>query len=66
MVLLLADDTTIYHSKTNINELIATVKVELVKVKNWVDKNKLFLNWDKTKHTIYSNYQIDGNSMHQR
>lgn len=46
---------------TNLNELIETVKAEIVKAKNWANENESFLNWDKTKYTIFSNQQIGEN-----
>jgi len=48
MIFLLFDeDTMVFESGTDINELMATIEREMSKLKKWFDCNKLSLNWDK-------------------
>lgn len=53
-ILSFADDTTIYKSGSNINELINCINTELTKVYDWLCSNKLSLNINKTKFMIFS------------
>ena len=50
---LFADDTNIYYESNNLDMLQRTVKIELKKVKMWLDVNKLSLNIDKTNFIIF-------------
>ena len=56
-----ADDTTIFASDSNINNVHATVNRELVGVDNWLKANRLSLDVSKTSYMIISNqkYGID-------
>ncbi len=54
-----ADDTNIFCSGKNLQELLDLVSSELCKLKWWFDRNKLSLNLAKTKFMIFSNYKID-------
>ena len=46
--ILFADDTNIFYSHPCLNTLIRTLNIELTKVKQWFDCNKLSLNIKKT------------------
>ena len=50
-----ADDTTVYASDSDINNVHSTVNRELVGVDNWLKANRLSLNVSKTSHMIISN-----------
>ena len=54
-----ADDTNIFCSGTDLQELVDLVSHELCKLKSWFDRNKLSLNLSKTKFMIFSNLKID-------
>ena len=54
-----ADDTNIFCSGKNLQELLDKVTSELSKLKGWFDKNKLSLNLAKTKLMLFSNHKID-------
>ena len=51
-----ADDTTVFASDSDINNVHATVNRELVGVDNWLKTNKLSLNVSKTSDMIISNH----------
>ena len=50
-----ADDTTVFASASDINNIHATVNRELVGVDNWLKANRLSLNVSKTSYVIISN-----------
>ena len=50
-----ADDTTVFASYSDINNVQATVNRELVGVDNWLKANRLSLNISKTSYMIISN-----------
>ena len=50
-----ADDTTVFASYSDINNVHATVNRELVGVDNWLKANRLSLNVIKTSYMIISN-----------
>ena len=50
-----ADDTTVFASDSDINNIHATVNRELVDVDNWLKANRLSLNISKTSYMIISN-----------
>ena len=50
-----ADDTTVFLSDSDINNVHATVNRELVGVDNWLKANRLSLNISKTSYMIISN-----------
>lgn len=58
-LILFADDTNIFYSNDNYNELINTVNDELSKIKEWMDRHKLSLNISKTKAMIFGNDKIN-------
>ena len=59
-----ADDTTIYHSVCDIDNLTLTLNHELKNIYNWLCANKLCLNVKKTQYCIFSpknsNYEVKG------
>ena len=48
-----ADDTNLIFSDTDIFNLCRNINIELQKIKNWLDTNKLSLNIDKTEYMIF-------------
>uniref|UniRef100_A0A3Q3IU13 Uncharacterized protein n=1 Tax=Monopterus albus TaxID=43700 RepID=A0A3Q3IU13_MONAL len=56
---LFADDTTIWASGENLQQLSGRVSQELEKIKKWCDSNKLSLNLDKTKFMVFGNRRLD-------
>ena len=48
-----ADDTNLFYSHKNIENLFFTMNNELVKIKEWFKANKLSLNIKKTKFTLF-------------
>ena len=50
-----ADDTTVFASDSDINNVHATVNTELVGVDNWLKANRISLNVSKTSYMIISN-----------
>lgn len=59
-LILFADDTNIFYSSNNYNELVNTVNEELNKLKKWMDNNKLSLNRNKTKAMMFGTYNQFG------
>ena len=50
-----ADDTTVFASDSDINNIHATVNTELVAVDNWLNANRLSLNVSKSSYMLISN-----------
>ena len=50
---LFADDTTLFYSSNNLQELSATVNNELSNTMEWLNANRLSLNIDKTNFMIF-------------
>ena len=48
-----ADDTNLFISNENISELFQQMNEELKNVSTWFKENKLSINIDKTKWTIF-------------
>uniref|UniRef100_A0A671U3I7 Reverse transcriptase domain-containing protein n=1 Tax=Sparus aurata TaxID=8175 RepID=A0A671U3I7_SPAAU len=67
-LILFADDTNIFCSGTNLNQLVETVNHEMAKLHVWFNINKLSLNLEKTKYMLYgkkgcnnsTNIQVNG------
>lgn len=59
--ILFADDTNIFCSGKNINNLCSLVEKELFKVNEWFKLNKLSLNVSKTNFIIFSRKSISNN-----
>lgn len=65
---LFADDTNIFGSGENLQQLLDLITSEFIKIKKWFDKNKLSLNLSKTKIMLFGKnktntqiqVQIDG------
>lgn len=55
--IMFADDTNLFYSHKNINELFKTVNIELEKVSDWLLANKLSINISKTKFSIFHSSQ---------
>ena len=53
--ILFADDTNIFASGANLQQLLQTVTLEFSKVNQWLKQNKLALNLNKSKFIIFSN-----------
>ncbi len=53
--ILFADDTNIFCSGENLQQLLDVITSELSKIKIWFDKNKLSLNLNKTKIMLFGN-----------
>jgi hypothetical protein len=51
-----ADDTNLFLSSSNIYELFTTMNKELKHISNWFKCNKLTLNINKTKWTLFHSY----------
>lgn len=56
---LFADDTTLYRSDSNYNNLIAETNNELNKINQWLINNRLSINLSKTFVVIFSNKRFD-------
>jgi len=52
--ILFADDTTVFKSSSNINDLIDSVESDLLTLNDWFRANKLSLNITKTNFMIFS------------
>ena len=48
-----ADDTNLFFEQTNLKILFSVVNEELNKVYEWFNANKLSLNGDKTKYSLF-------------
>jgi len=59
--LMFADDTNIFYSRNNLPEIAENISSEMVKIKEWFDKNKLCLNWEKKKYMIFGNRKKNEN-----
>ena len=51
--IMFADDTNLFFSHANINEIFNTMNVELEKFNTWFKANKLSLNIEKTKYVFF-------------
>ena len=58
-----ADDTTVYMSGKDLNVLCREVCVELDKIDDWLQANRLSLNIDKTCFMIHTHYRYDINDV---
>ena len=56
---LFADDTNFFFSGDNLISVAESITNEMVKLKNWFNKNKLSLNLKKNKFMIFSNMKKD-------
>ena len=53
-----ADDTTVFASNSDINNVNGTVNRELIGVDNWLKANRLSLYISKTSYMIISNQKM--------
>lgn len=53
-----ADDTTVFHSHSDLNVLTTLVNAELYNISNWLIANRLSLNVNKSSYMIISNKKI--------
>ena len=51
--ILFADDTTIYNSSSDIQSLITSTEIDLLKVADWFRANKISLNVSKTNFVMF-------------
>lgn len=58
-----ADDTNIFCTGENLNQLLHDVSVDLGKLKLWFDCNKLSLNISKTKFIVFGKRSIQPNTL---
>lgn len=54
-LVLFADDTNIFCSGGNLQELVETITSAMYKLKRWFDRNKLSLNINKTNFMLFGN-----------
>ena len=59
--IIVADDTNLFFSHKNIKKLFHTASLELNKVFKWVNANRLSLNKDKTRYTLFHKAREKGN-----
>ena len=50
---LFADDTNVFMSGNDINEIVDKMNIELISVVEWLKANRLSLNIDKTKYMVF-------------
>lgn len=55
--IMFADDTNLFYSSSNIENLFHKVNRELIKISDWFKANKLSLNAKKTKYTLFHSCQ---------
>ena len=60
IVFFFADDTNLFCSDNDINDLCGIINVELDKLSTWFSVNKLSLNMQKTHYIVLGNKTIDG------
>ena len=53
--ILFADDTTLFDSDKSYERLISRFREKFISANNWINHNKLFLNWSKTKFMLINN-----------
>lgn len=56
---LFADDTNIFCSGENLQQLLDLITSEIIKIKKWFDINKLSLNLSKTKIMLFGKYKTN-------
>lgn len=60
MILLFADDTLLYYSGDNVDEIERKVNEDLERINKWLNVNKLKLNLQKTKYMVITkNDQVE-------
>ena len=61
--LMYADDSNVFISGDNSNELIEIANSDLIKICQWLNANKLSLNLNKTKYMLFSKSRTVDNSI---
>ena len=56
--ILFADDTNVFLSGNNVDELIRIMNNELTKIVDWLDCNKLSLNVSRTHYILFRSQGI--------
>jgi len=56
-----ADDTTVFHSGSDINDVIAEINSELLCVRDWLHCNRLSLNVGKTSYMVFTDRKVQDN-----
>ena len=56
-LVLFADDTNIFCSGKNLEQLVENIENEMHKLKTWFDKNKLSLNLSKTQLMLFGKHR---------
>lgn len=59
ILILFTDDTNIFGSGENLQQLLDIITSEFIKIKYWFDKNKQSLNLCKTKIMIFGNRKLN-------
>ena len=62
-IILFADDTCLYLSGYNLNNLIHTINNELKVVNNWLYSSKLTLNLQKSHYIIFHRHKLTRNNL---
>ena len=57
--IIFADDTSLFFSNKNLNQLLEFVNSELIKIHKWFQINKLSLNAKKTKYVIFHKQKMN-------
>uniref|UniRef100_A0A3B5QAJ9 Reverse transcriptase domain-containing protein n=1 Tax=Xiphophorus maculatus TaxID=8083 RepID=A0A3B5QAJ9_XIPMA len=60
--IIFADDTSIFCTGENIQQLSKVINTEIEKLQHWLKNNKLFVNLDKTKFMIFGNNKKQENN----
>ena len=60
-LILFADDTTLVEHDSCLETLITKFKIKFDRLNSWIEHNKLFINWSKTKFMIISKEIIKPN-----
>jgi len=53
-----ADDTTVFHSGQQLHEIITEINVELLKIRDWLNSNRLSLNVGKTSFMLFCDRKV--------
>ena len=57
--MLFADDTNIFCTGEDLQQLLELITTEMSKLKKWFDNNKLSLNLSKTKIMLFGNFTLN-------
>ena len=52
-VSLYADDTVLYYSGKNMEDVVKVIQADLIRLKSWCNRNRLTINCKKTKYCVY-------------